>query len=401
LVFGGILEADLIVVGAGPAGSMAGLRAAELGLKTIIIDKENFPREKPCGGGLSANTIDFCIENNLMDIFKGIEKFSFTGYRIYSHDHKMIKGLIHSRYNAKEGFVVRRTEFDNALLKKAIEAGCRFLPEHKATSLNQTNEEVEVVTDKKALTGKVAVVADGSGISLTKKILPNAEPGQSVAVMAFFENASYKKNDLVVICDKNMVAAYGWVFMLPGGVANIGAGADLALLKSRNQNIKQYFNEHLKQEPIKGMLGNGKIVSKIRSFPLRMNFNKAVFRHQNVLFAGDATNLVYPLSGEGIPYAMMSGRIAAEVANKALAASNLKILAEYHQRANKVFKNFKGACFYKNHVTQYWLQRILFNTAYKDEYFCEKSIHMLENTSPIKEVLAPKSIWKMVSKGLF
>lgn len=395
------MDADLVVVGAGPAGSMAGYRAARLGLRTIIIDKENFPRDKPCGGGLAANSIDFLIENNLIDVLDGIEKFSFTGYRIYSYDNKMFQAPVTTKNISKECFVVRRSDFDNALLKKAIEAGCRFLPGYTASSLNQDEEEVEILTNKGVLNAKVVIVADGSGISLTRKILPDAESGRSIAAMAFYEDVSFQEKDLTIVCDKRMVNGYGWFFPLPGGKANVGAGIDLALLKKRRQNIRDYFNYYINKDPIKGMIGKGKINSKIRSFPLRLNYLRANFNHKNIIFAGDAANLIYPLSGEGIAYAMKSGKIAAGVMSEALRLSDRSVLEKYKNLLDEQFSDFAKACLFKNKYQWIWLQKLLFNMAVNDDEFCKKSVRMLENTIPCDEFLSPKLFFKLLAKGLF
>lgn len=395
------MNADLIVIGAGPAGSIAGYEASKIGLKTIIIDKEDFPRDKPCGGGLTANSVDFLLENNLMHLLDGIEKFSFNGYRIYSDANQMVQAPMRSKIGAKEGFVIRRSDFDNSLLKNAINAGCKFLPSHKAESVNQGKKEVEVLTSKANMQGKAIVVADGSGMSLTKKILPSVKPANTLAVAAFYENIGLDTNDLLMVCDKNMVAGYGWIFKLPGNKANIGAGADIPLLKERNMSVKDYFNEFIVREPVKNIIGKGVRISKIRSFPLNMDYSKAVFKNQNALFAGDAANLIYPLSGEGISYAMSSGKIAAEVAAKAIGRDDLKVLEEYPVIMKKYFKNFRFAVLFKKYVTCSWFQNYLFNTAVKDEYFCEKALSIFENTYSFRELLSPKISWKLFYKGLF
>lgn len=398
------MDSDLIIIGAGPAGAVAGLTASKLGLKTTIIDKEQFPRDKPCGGGLTANAIDFLVENDLLKLLDDLEKFSFTGYRIYSAKNQIVKAPLKTKHNVKKGFVVRRADFDNALLGEAVKAGCNFAPQTKADSVKQNSEGVEVKAGSKSFRAKKAIVADGSGISLTKKILPNALAAETLAAMAIFKDIKFNTDDLMFFLDENVGYGYGWVFLLPDGRANIGAGADIKFIKKNEGNVKDLFYEFLERPPIKKIIGDGKIESKIRSFPLRMKYPNAVFRKENILFAGDAANLIYPLTGEGISYAMKSGKTAAEIIEKSLKKSDDNVLDEYrHLLTNYYpeFKNFKVAWLLKKNLSWPWFQNYLFNSAAKDEYVSEMAIGALENTVSCKRLFHPKILFTLFYKGIF
>ena len=144
---------DLIIIGGGPSGSSAGRRAGKLGLNTLLLEKEEFPRYKPCGGGLSAHAISYLDFELPQDIIE----WEVTGVRGVFKD-QMIEVHKDHRISA----LVSRDVFDNFLLKKAKETGIEVHIGEKALSCTERPEFVEVITKEQTYQAKFAIVAEGA-----------------------------------------------------------------------------------------------------------------------------------------------------------------------------------------------------------------------------------------------
>lgn len=237
------MDTDLLIIGAGPAGSLAGINAARLGLKTTIMDKEDFPRHKPCAGGLSCLSVDFLVDNDLTSILDNIPKEPFLGFKVYSGRLKEIWAPVKSKLGP--GYVIDRHYFDNELLKKAKEQGCNFLPSTKAVDIIQTGDSVQIKTTNGWLKAKAAISADGSGISFTRKILPEAKIAGSYYVKQLFGQPNLQ-NILINAASRSPKYSELVVKLLEGRSSWKELSKPNALWQlygdcNKNRNIKVYF----------------------------------------------------------------------------------------------------------------------------------------------------------------
>ena len=152
---------DLIIVGGGPSGAAAGIAAGKLGLRTIIFEKDIFPRNKPCGGALSENAIsflDFKIPSRI------IER-EIYGAR-FNYKNKQIE--IKKKYRIAA--IVSRDIFDDFLLKKAMEAGTKVLMNHNVHDFKQHSDFVELFVGESSYKTKFLLICEGAHGSLKYKI---------------------------------------------------------------------------------------------------------------------------------------------------------------------------------------------------------------------------------------
>ncbi|HWQ47476.1 MAG TPA: geranylgeranyl reductase family protein [Methanosarcina sp.] len=151
--FLGRFRYDVIIICDGPSGASAGRRAGKLGLNTLLLEKEKFPRYKPCGGGLSAHAIsylDFELPQDIID-------WEVTGVRGVFKD-QMIE--VHKDNHISS--MVSRDVFDNFLLKKAKETGIEIHTGEKVLSCTEKPEFVEVITKEQTYQAKFAIIAEGT-----------------------------------------------------------------------------------------------------------------------------------------------------------------------------------------------------------------------------------------------
>lgn len=329
------MKYDVIVVGAGPAGSTTAKLLSEKGFKTLLLDKETFPRDKPCGGGLPLRVLQRFpyVKNDRV-----IEAYSSSGtvfspslqYRIEINRKKPIIATI------------LREKFDFELVKFAQEAGAVFRDGSPVSAIRITKDNAQVAVNNGAgFDAEIIVGADGANSVIAKNTgLRKKGTGKGVCILQEFEVDEKIMDDYFTKSRHCFVhsrfksgAGYGWVFPKKQHL-NIGFGViqDFITLEKKTNlfewyheyfkllNDKDLIPQHLKQTSIKG--------GSLLTHPLEKTYGN------RLLLVGDAAGFINPLSGEGIYYAMASGQIAADVIANALEKKQITqdFLAQYQTR---------------------------------------------------------------------
>jgi geranylgeranyl reductase family protein len=291
---------DVIIVGAGPSGSMTGYYLAKAGARVAIFDKHKFPREKACGGGLqvkAAKQIPIDLSPVLRGTLKGIT-FSFRLGDRYS-----------KKYHHPLVYSVLRTEFDNLLLESAQSAGAKVYDGINVISIVSLKPDlVSVQTDAGEYLCNVLLGADGAN-SITRKSI-NALTDYFWQVGLYGEIPEEYLNRHLVDYEQMRVdwgtlpSGYGWIFP-KNGYCNIGVGSP-TLIGHRLRSYLQDFIEH------ENILKNGAF-DKLRfsGHKLPTITKTTKFYKQSIILVGDAAGFVEPLTGDGISYALHSSHLAA------------------------------------------------------------------------------------------
>ena len=159
---------DLVVVGAGPGGSSAAYHSAKAGLNTLLIDRQEFPRDKTCGDGLMPHAASEVALMGLADWLDEPHHGKFTGFSIYTHTAYLRQGVPPSLHGPR-GYVVRRKETDARLLERATSAGAQLRSGVRATDLVRSASgsvrglEAKEVGETLRFEAPLVVVADGVG----------------------------------------------------------------------------------------------------------------------------------------------------------------------------------------------------------------------------------------------
>jgi len=334
------MKYDVTIVGAGPAGSTTAKCLAEKGFKTLLLDKEKFPRDKTCGGGLPIRVLQrfpYVVNDTI------IEAYSSSG-TVFS------PSLQHQIEIIKDTPIIATTlrkKFDNELVKFAIDAGTVFQDGSPVSAVHLSNENAQVMTSQGTpIDSEILVGADGVISPIAKQIglrRPGTEKG--ICILQEFEvdestmDQYFKKSRHCYIHSRfKTVAGYGWVFPKKRHL-NIGFGIIQVDKKQQHTlNLLHCYQEYLallkekdlipktlKEAPVKG--------GALLTHPLEKTYTN------RLLLVGDAAGFINPLSGEGIYYAMASGQIAAEVITEALQKQQPteEFLAKYQTRWQKDF----------------------------------------------------------------
>lgn len=293
---------DIVVIGAGPAGSAVARRARALGLSVAIIDKAVFPRPKLCGALLSGRG-----QRAMRDVF-GLEvdheHFLYSRQVAFKWDGEEL-----SRFEAPmELTYTYRVDLDHRLLNEAIKAGAVDYQGARVTEIDEAAGQLTL--DGGDVIGfKVLIGADGAASPVARHLFGRAYNPDTIGFAFEAEVPGGCAEDAVMSIDFRIVNwGYGWNFPKKD-TSTIGLGA----IKSLDQDLKAQMKTYLNREAPDA----GDVKIKGAHIPLG-DYTKQPGR-ANVLLVGDAAGLVDGLTGEGLALAMESGAEAAEAAAEAIA----------------------------------------------------------------------------------
>jgi geranylgeranyl reductase family protein len=295
---------DVVVVGGGPAGAAAALaaRKARPDSRVLLLDKADFPRDKACGDGIAAHGRD---ELALLGVPDLIADYTPTDrLAVVSPG-----GAAVAATAARPNHVVPRKVFDARLVDAAREAGVEFR-RHRVRALAQ--QDGEVVVD--GIRARAVVAADGAN-STVRRLLGIRGPAErhtAIAVRGYADlppGSARADGAQFIAMQKAGWPAYAWSFPIGDGTANVGFGMLLPRLHATGRPGREVLHgrlaELLPDLPARDL--------KAHHLPLSPG-RPAVPGRGRVLLAGDSASLINPLTGEGIYYALVSGRIAGTAA---------------------------------------------------------------------------------------
>jgi geranylgeranyl reductase family protein len=341
---------DVIIVGAGPAGSAAAIDLARSGWSVLLLDKAFFPRDKVCGDMISppsqrALLMLGCLPAAEAALPGGLHHVSTGAF--YLDGEKLMTGRVPKvRGLTDYGVVLPRMVFDEIVFRQAQAAGAESVErcEVKELEIDASGVSVSVQREGKPCTfrGRLVIGADGAH-SLVSRALnsgSNKSKNISFALRAYFEGVSGDSAQVDILFSKAFFPGYAWIFPLGEGRANVGMGMVMDPNSRERANLRERFAYWLEHDPAaKARLHDARLVGRIVGWPLN-TYSSARRRYgQRVLLIGDAASLVDPINGEGIHTALESAQIAAGVADEALRAGDLSetFLARYERRWRAAF----------------------------------------------------------------
>ena len=293
---------DVIVVGAGPAGTSAARHLACAGLDVLVLEKTSFPREKICGDGLTPRAVD---ELRALDIdLSGW--FRTDGVRLIGAGR-----TLELPWPSGHGLTRTRTDLDELLARQATAAGATLLENTKVTApLLDRGRVTGVRTATGTHRSRLVIAADGasSRLSVALGLHPRRDRPIGIAGRRYYRSPRHKDTYLEIWLDL-APAAYGWVFGMGDGTCNVG----VALLRTDHPDYHHLFSDWLRTLPAAWGFTEENAEGPLRGAALPMGYNRRPHYLPGLLLVGDSGGMVNPFSGEGIAYSLEAGRLAAAV----------------------------------------------------------------------------------------
>jgi menaquinone-9 beta-reductase len=349
--------ADVIVVGAGPAGSTTACYLARAGVSVLLVEKARFPRDKVCGDGLTPRGVKALVS-------LGVPIGAQDGW-VRNKGLRIIGGGVRLELPWPElssypgyGLVRPRLDLDESLARTAQRAGARVLEGVTVTApvLDDAGRIVGVRARPTASPGepersyraRVVVAADGnsSRLSLAMGLRKRDDRPLGVAVRTYYTSPRHDDDYLESWLDlwdgDRLLPGYGWIFGMGDGTSNVGLG-----LLNTSASFGQVDYRVLLRRWLAGMPPEWGFTEPHRTQPVRgaalpMGFNRTPHYTRGLLLTGDAGGMVNPFNGEGIAYAMEAGELAAEVITQALARPDARGAEQVLQAYPRALKHAYG-----------------------------------------------------------
>ena len=325
-------DADVIVVGAGPGGSAAAHALAQSGHDVLLLEKTTFPREKVCGDGLTPRAV-----KSLVDM--GVDTSEANGF-IRNRGLRIVGGGITIELPWPElasypdhGLVRPRLDFDELLVRHAQKAGARLREATTVTGpvLDAAGRVVGVTArtgpERREVSFRAPLVIACDGVSarlaLSLGLTKRDDRPMGVAVRRYFESPRSDDDMLeswleLRAPNGDLLPGYGWVFGVGDGTSNVGLGILNTTTAWQDTDYKKLMASWTAGMPAEWQYDEEHATGPVRGGALPMGFNRTPAYTRGVLLVGDAAGAVNPFNGEGIAYALETGRLAAEVAGQAL-----------------------------------------------------------------------------------
>ena len=318
---------DVIIVGAGPAGSTAALYAHRLGLNCILLDKAVFPRDKICGDALSGKSVRLMRELNLLEGVEELEGSEINRITFGSPSHSQfdvhLKGNKNNDYITK-GYVVPRKIFDNFLFKKADE----LTETRQGFTVNDIiyqNDNISGVKGtniegkEEILNAPIIMGCDGANSIIARKLglYEMDMENTAVAIRCYYEGVEGLSNQIELHYVSEVKPGYFWLFPAGNGKANIGIGLSKNDAKKEDRTLRQIMDEIVKSDYFRSRFGNARPLEKPVGWNLPLGRIQRKNHGNGFMLLGDAAGLVDPFTGEGIGNAMVAAKHAMQVASKA------------------------------------------------------------------------------------
>jgi geranylgeranyl reductase family protein len=332
---------DVAIVGAGPAGSSAAIALARRGYDIVLVDKQQFPREKLCGDFI--NPINWPVFENLSVAERVLAQphSEVSGFRMTAYSGEAAETSFKSAPQRRAiGLGLRRALLDQVLVERAAELGVSIRLGSRVEGLVKTGRAWRVALGtEEILRAKLIIGADGRNSWIAQQLGMNTSSsthGRSIGFQTRLRAPGAAQGKIEIHL---FPGGYAGLVALGDGMVSLGLAVDRATLpRARIDDF--LFTECLPQNPhLRIILSRSERVAELRSaYPVY--FSRRRCYADGVVLAGDAAGVSEPISGEGVFFAMQSGLLAAETLDQALRSGEVAAdyLRRYEQACARAFR---------------------------------------------------------------
>lgn len=351
-------DCDVLVIGAGPAGSVAARLLSKAGLNVIVVDRKSFPRRKVCGDGMTPRcTRDLYALG--MGPFIRSEAFRVNHFRFhFSPSKPFLVSLDLNELYPPYSYTIRRSKLDHELLRLAREEGALVLEGNRFTGLERDGDggwrvSLEDGGERvRDISATFLIGADGAPSSVARSlgIKTRSNGLKGIAISCLMGGVEGLDGKMDFILDREILPGAGWIFPLSPETANVGIGV-LNFNRHRfKTNIKSLWTGLLHSSPSASpRLRKAEMMEEPRAGLIPFHMFEVDPVGDGFLLVGDAAGLVNPFCGEGVAFALESGWMAAAAVIGAWPRTGRERLLHYRDELRLLYKVpfARGRVFYR------------------------------------------------------
>ena len=376
------MKFDVIVVGGGPAGSAAACYAADEGLKVLLLEKDNYPRDKVCGDAVGGKALKHLEELKILDTLEKSPHFIFDSVIFSNTREEKVK--VEIKDSEAKGYVYPRLNFDwimfNEAKSRVENKGGFVIQNFRVNSLlidDKDNERIIGIKGKNEIGEKefyapITIGAGGVNCPVAKTIITEINDEEFIEKEHWsssfrqywknVENVNYDKGAIEFHYVDGVIPGYFWIFPVGKNTCNVGLGITLKDLKNKEMKLKE-LQKYIIEEKFANRFRNAELIKdsgKGWQLPLGSpRKTKMKLRRMfgnGCLLIGDAGSLVDPFTGEGIGNALLSAKIAIKHCKQNKNKLDLKVGERYQSEIwNILGKELTNSFKIQNYTRKKWL----------------------------------------------
>ena len=329
---------DVIIAGAGPAGSTAAAALARRGRDVLLVDRAEFPRDKPCGDGIPPGTVGILHDLGLRDELARAAFTRVRAIRLVSARGRDFTVRFDPRREDTQFLIAPRIQFDDLLRRHAITSGATFQRANVRGAVMEGGVVRGVEVESGEIRARHVIAADGATSILGRGAAKAAQESErGVAIRAYLEGIDTRALAAEFHFQAALAPGYAWVFPLGENRANVGVIMRTDRFKRSKATLPELLQQFLDTPDVRARTAGDAKLHDIATWQLPYATPHSHRRaERGVLFTGDAGRFIDSMTGEGIHHAVTTAAIAAQVVDEALANPERadEILGEYDARCD-------------------------------------------------------------------
>lgn len=404
-------HADVVVVGGGPSGSGAAYHLASQGHDVLVLEKKRYPREKTCGDGLTPRSVRALLDIGMADEVATYHRV--TGLRARAHGFSLeLDWPSDHPHFPSYGCVVTRKDLDGQIAERAVKAGATVWCEAEALApildgglLEGAEVHRKDVGDDVTVTADYVVVADGS-LSRFGRSLGNSRDRRhpmGLAIRGYYRTDRdldpYIESHLDIRRGDVILPGYGWVFPVGDGTVNVGVGLLSTFHEWRKVNTTKLMEAFVDQIGPDWGFTPADACGPPTGGKLPMGLAVGPLNGANWLVVGDAGGVINPFNGEGIAYALETGRMAAELVHEAIETGDGRVLARYPKALDDAYADYyRVARAFVRAIGHPALMTALTQFGFRSRPVMEWAMRVMANLLEPEEAGVNEKVYRLIEK---
>lgn len=409
-------DCDVLISGGGPSGSALAFHLAKKGIKVIVVEAGKFPRDKVCGDGVSPIALAELNKMGITQTQKFAKANEIKKVGLFLKTDQVFINLSkpeHLKFHAR---IIPRIELDAMIYEAAKKAGASYMENCRVVKYNVTPNAAIVTVkngrEEQHVKAKLVVGADGSRSTIARQ-MHGSKPQddyQLLGLRAYYNNVNGPTDRVDIYFSEEGFPGIFWMFPKGKNDANVGMAMISQTFPHKPGHIKKLLTDHIATHPeIAKRIGRGTLEAKMEGWPITFfNASKKLVADR-ILLVGEAAGLINPLSGDGIQYALLSSRWAAETIENCVAENDFSetALNSYSQKVHKevgfdfALSNLLVQFPRNKTLTKVWMQilTIVIARAKEDKGYADIIAGIFEGTYPSYKALNFPFILKSLKQG--